>query len=119
VISIIYLCDFHQSTSISFAFPLQKELSGRRKKGSGGRQKADGTEGKQQRKKGPVHDTVLLPRDEMLQNCLLYLLLLQHKKIPAKKADIVKHAMNGQTREFEELFKDLSSILNHVMLMLC
>lgn len=94
------------------------EAASRRRKGGrrgGDPLTASKSDGKKQRKKASANElSALLPHSEMLQNCLLYLFLMQHKKVPVKKSEVIKFAMNGQTREFERVFKDIETVLNHV-----
>jgi len=57
-----------------------------------------------------VRSAVTLDMEQMIQNCILYFLVRQHKKLPVKKADIVKYAMNGQFKDFPRVYKELSFI---------
>lgn len=52
--------------------------------------------------------------DDMMHNCLYYLLLHQHKKIPVKRSDLVKHAMNSQHKQFADVIRKLQVTLNDV-----
>lgn len=52
--------------------------------------------------------------DQMVQNCLYYLLLNQNKKVPVKRSDLVKNAMNSQHKQFLEVMKKLEQILDDV-----
>ena len=52
--------------------------------------------------------------DEMVHSSILYLLLQHHKKLPIKRADIVKNAMNGQLRSFPEVIESVKKIFEEV-----
>lgn len=64
-------------------------------------------------KKAPGMETSLTI-DQMVQNCLYYLLLTQHKKVPVKRSDLVKNAMNSQHKSFQEVMKKLETSLEEV-----
>jgi hypothetical protein len=61
-----------------------------------------------------VRSGVTWDADQMVQNCIYYFLVRQDKKIPIKKADLVKHAMNGQLKDFPEVFKTLKFIFEDI-----
>lgn len=66
------------------------------------------------RKKSNKMMDTSLSVDDMTHNCLYYLLLHQHKKIPVKRSDLIKHAMNSQNKQFPEVIRRLQSTLNDV-----
>jgi hypothetical protein len=49
--------------------------------------------------------------DEMVQNCIYFCLIHQHKKLVVKRADFLKHAMNGQKKNFNEVMAKFESVL--------
>jgi hypothetical protein len=63
---------------------------------------------------GSVRAGVTLTTKDMVHNSLLYFLLMQHKKLPVKRADIIKHAMNDQGKEFPAVMNKLSSVFDDV-----
>lgn len=58
-----------------------------------------------------IRSGVTMTVDEMVQNCLYYFLALQHKKLPVKRADLLKHAMNGQKKNFNEVMAKFETVL--------
>ncbi|ODM92275.1 Melanoma-associated antigen D2 [Orchesella cincta] len=63
-------------------------------------------------KKGGMETSLTV--DQMVHNCLYYLLVSQHKKVPVKRSDLIKNAMNSQAKSFSDVIKKLSASLDEV-----
>ncbi|CAL8139648.1 unnamed protein product [Orchesella dallaii] len=63
-------------------------------------------------KKGGMESSLTV--DQMVHNCLYYLLISQHKKVPVKRSDMIKNAMNSQAKSFPEVIKKLEATLEDV-----
>lgn len=55
---------------------------------------------------------ITLGIDEMVQNCVYYFLINQHKKLPIKRSELLKHAMNGQKKDLNEVMAKFETVLN-------
>jgi hypothetical protein len=55
-----------------------------------------------------------LPTRELVNQVVQYILILQAKKIPIKKNEIIKEAMNRQSREFQVVIDEVGEVLKDV-----
>lgn len=65
-------------------------------------------------KKINIRSGVTMTIDEMVQNCLYYFLINQHKKLPVKRSDLIRNAMNGQKNNFTEVMAKFEKVLKDV-----
>jgi len=55
-----------------------------------------------------------LTLDQMTHNALYYMLISMHNKMPVKRSDLIKNALNSQAKSFPEVEKKLTKILMYV-----
>jgi len=73
-----------------------------------------------QRRRSKVQDSsvqvekTVYPMEKMIKDGIIYVWIMQHKKLPLKRSDFLKHVMNGQTRDYHEFCITLEDILDEV-----
>jgi len=102
-----------QSTESSEDDDGDSENEGDAKKRKGGGRRG-GSKKPPKPKKIMPHAGVTLSLNEMVHNALLYFLLMQHRKLPVKRSEIVKHAMNMQNKSLPEVIARLDQVFSDI-----